>query len=70
MNKKELLDKYRKLEIYPGYSCSRSCRFCFVSREDRIKYARHMPLRKLCETVYKAYQSGTSYNDKKRDKKA
>ena len=64
MSKKEpesmnVLDRYRKLEIYPGYSCSRSCRFCFVSREDRIQYARHMPLRKLCETVYKAYQGGT-----------
>lgn len=52
-------DAYRKLEIYPGYACSRSCRFCFVSRDDRIRFAAHIPFRKLCETVYKAYIRGS-----------
>ncbi len=48
-------ERFRKLEIYPGYACSRSCRFCFVSRRDREKYRDPLPFRTVCETIYKSY---------------
>lgn len=57
MNEK-VPEQFRKLEIYPGYACTRHCRFCFVSSQDRIKYAKPMPFRKMCEIIYKAYQNG------------
>jgi len=57
MNEK-VPERFRKLEIYPGYACTRSCRYCFVSKHDRIKYAKAMPFRLMCETIYNAYKNG------------
>ena len=54
-------EQFRKLEIYPGYACTRNCRFCFVSKEDKKKYSAHIPFKKMCETVYKAYLQGTRF---------
>jgi len=49
---------FSNCEIYLSYACNRSCRFCFVEKEEREQYACFPDFRELCSYVLKIKKQG------------